>query len=181
MRRFSFLLLITALLASCGSSKVPADIIPVHKMETILWQLMQSDEYVNTLLVKDSTKKSSTERMKIYQQVFDFNKTSMGEFKKSYHFYMTHPDITKVIFDSITARASRERIELYKPKPDSAKQAPPAVKGDTVARKPTINPQTGKFMLKPDTAQALPVKAVPAKVKKRSFKKKPVMNKGRNN
>ena len=117
MRLWIFLLVVTGFLAACSANNVPADIIPGEKMGTIIWQLMQSDEYVNNILAKDSAKKNSAERMKIYQQVFDLNKTSLPEFKKSYQFYMAHPDITKVIFDSITVKAARQRAELYKAKP----------------------------------------------------------------
>ncbi|MEO5892897.1 MAG: DUF4296 domain-containing protein [Ferruginibacter sp.] len=120
MRRLIFLLLFSAVLLSCGSNKIPSDIIGTNRMEVIMWQLMQSDEYVNKVVAKDSTKKSSTERMKIYQQVFDLNKTSMSEFKKSYQFYVAHPDIAKTMFDSITVKAARQRTDLYKPKPDTA-------------------------------------------------------------
>jgi len=119
MRLLILLLLLAGLFASCGSSSVPGDILPGDKMETIIWQLMQSDEYANNLLAKDTSKKSGVVRMKLYQEVFELNKTSMVEFKKSYQFYMAHPDITKIIFDSITAKAARQRIEFYKPKPDS--------------------------------------------------------------
>jgi hypothetical protein len=119
MRVFIFFLLV-CLFASCtNSSPVPAGIIPGRRMETIMWQLMQSDEYVNTVVAKDSTKKASVEKMKIYQQVFDLNSTSINEFKKSYRYYMAHPDITKVMFDSIAARATRERTDMYKSKPDT--------------------------------------------------------------
>lgn len=121
MRLLLFLLLAVFFLGSCGSrARVPAGILPAASMETIVWQLMQADEYVNTLVAKDSTKKSSTERMLRYQQVFELNKTSEAEFKKSYQFYMAHPDITKLVFDSIIAKAGRQRNELYKPRPDTA-------------------------------------------------------------
>ena len=117
MRLIILLLVLTGLFAACSSNAVPADIIPREKMGTIIWQLMQSDEYVNNVLAKDSAKKSSTERMKIYQEVFDLNKTSLEAFKKSYQFYMAHPDITKLIFDSVTAKATRQRNEFYKSAP----------------------------------------------------------------
>lgn len=119
MKLLAVLLLITGLFISCQSNKVPSDIIPAEKMQTVMWQLMQSDEYVNTLVARDTTKKSSTERMRRYQQVFDLNKTSLAEFKKSYRFYMEHPDVTKVMFDSISTKATRERTLLYQPKTDS--------------------------------------------------------------
>jgi Domain of unknown function (DUF4296) len=125
MRAWLFLLMVAFLLASCGGrGKVPTGIIPVAAMEPIIWQLMQADEYVNTLVAKDTTRKSSTERMLRYQQVFELNKTSEAEFKKSYQFYMAHPDITKVMFDSIIAKAGRQRVELYKSKTDSTVKAP---------------------------------------------------------
>jgi len=166
MRLLILLLLITVLFASCGSGGIPPDIIPGDKMETIMWQLMQSDEYVNAVVAKDPSKKSSTERMKIYQQVFDLNKTSMREFKKSYQFYMEHPDITKILFDSITAKAGRERIELYKPKSDTLK---PRTRADSLKIKPdSINHLLqGKLTLKPDT-----LKLKPNKHKLRRSKKK---------
>ncbi len=117
MRVLIFVLLL-ALVTACGNNAdVPNDIIPGKKMETILWQLMQSDEYANIQLKKDSTKQYRAEKLKIYQQVFDLNGISMSEFKKSYQYYMSHPDITKVMFDSMTARAGTLRMELYKPKP----------------------------------------------------------------
>jgi Domain of unknown function (DUF4296) len=165
MRLLILLLLMTVLFASCGNSGVPPDIIPRDRMETIMWQLMQSDEYVNTLVAKDSSKKSSTERMKIYQQVFDLNKTSMSEFKKSYQFYMEHPDITKIIFDSITAKASRQRIELYKPKPDMLK---PRARADSLKiKRDSISLQQGKLTLKPDTTKLKPHKNKLRRPKKR--------------
>lgn len=112
-------------LVSCGGGgRIPAGIIPAAKMETILWQLIQTDEYVNTVLARDTVKKSSTERMLRYQQVFELNQTSEPEFKKSYQFYMAHPEITRVMFDSIIAKAGRQRAELYKSKTDTAAKKP---------------------------------------------------------
>ena len=120
MRSLLFLFLAVSFMVSCGSrGRIPADIIPSAAMETIIWQLMQADEYVNTIVAKDTTKKSNTERMIRYQQVFELNKTTEAEFKKSYQFYMAHPDITKLMFDSLIAKAGRQRVELYKSKPDS--------------------------------------------------------------
>ncbi len=125
MRPMLFLCLAAFFMASCGSrGRVPADIIPTPAMETIVWQLMQADEYVNTIVAKDTTKKSNTERMMRYQQVFELNRTTEAEFKKSYQFYMAHPDITKVVFDSIIAKAARQRVELYKSKTDSTAKQP---------------------------------------------------------
>ncbi len=118
--------IITALLIvpffSCTTNDViPPDIIPKKKMETILWQLIQSDAYASAEITKDSSKNAINERIKLYQEVFVLNKVSKEDFKKSYQFYLGHPDIAKVMFDSVAARATRQKADAYRPK---VKEAP---------------------------------------------------------
>ena len=125
--RMLFFVLVVLFMAACSNrDAVPGDIISRQKMETIIWQLVQSDEYINIRSAKDTTKKISAEKMKIYQQVFDLNGVSLPAFKKSYLFYMEHPDISKEMFDYISARASRQHIEIYNGKRDSLKPMPAA-------------------------------------------------------
>ena len=126
MRMLFFVLVVSVMLACANRDAVPGGIISKQKMETIIWQLIQSDEYVNIRSAKDTTKKISAEKMKIYQQVFDLNKVSLAEFKKSYLFYMEHPNISKEMFDSISVRASRQHMEIYTGKKDSLKPMPAA-------------------------------------------------------
>ncbi len=59
------LLLVLSFIACNGPSGAPSGIIADQKMETILWQLMQSDEYLNSFTSRDSLKKTSAARMKI--------------------------------------------------------------------------------------------------------------------
>ncbi len=162
--------LLTVLLLACTNSTVPSDIIPAQKMENILWQLMQSDEYVNIQVAKDSLKKSNTEKMKIYQQVFDLNGTSMSEFKKSYQYYMAHPDITKIMFDSIAAKATRQRADLYKPKPAAINLKPDTLRSKSA----TINVKADTPKPTPVTVNIKPttIKFKPHKVKKPAAPKK---------
>lgn len=116
------------LLGGCANTdSIPGDILSKDKMETIIWQLVQSDEYANGRAAKDSTIKINAEKAKVYQQVFELNGTSMPEFKKSYAFYMEHPNISKEMFDSISARANRQHMELYTGKKDSLKPVPAVV------------------------------------------------------
>ncbi|MDE3250224.1 MAG: DUF4296 domain-containing protein [Bacteroidota bacterium] len=124
MKRVIVLASICTLLACSGDDQAPAGVIPVKNMQTIVWQLMQADEYVNMVLTKDTLKKSSTERIKRYQQIFALNKVSEAEFRSSYRYYLDHPDIAKVMFDSIVAVAQRQRSDLYKPKADTAVKRP---------------------------------------------------------
>jgi len=121
MRILVFVLLVSVVAACANNDAVPTGIISKVKMETIVWQLIESDEYANILVNRDSLKKAGAEKMKIYQQVFDLNGVSMEEFKKSYLFYMDHPAISKVMFDSISARANRQHADVYNQKKDSIK------------------------------------------------------------
>jgi hypothetical protein len=127
MRLLVFVLLVSLLAACANSDSIPGNVISKQKMETIIWQLVQSDEYVNIRSAKDTTKKISTEKMKIYQQVFDLNGVSLAEFKKSYLFYMEHPNISKEMFDSISVRANRQHMDIYNGKKDSLKPMPTAI------------------------------------------------------
>lgn len=124
MRTLVFVLAVLLLPACANSDAIPGSIIPKQKMETIIWQLIQSDEYINTRQAKDTAKNISTEKRKIYQQVFDLNGVSLAEFKKSYLFYMEHPNMSKEMFDSISVRAGRQHSELYNGKKDSLKPMP---------------------------------------------------------
>jgi len=121
-----FLLIVCAcLLLSCSGDKVPKGIIPPPQMETILWQLMQTDEFTADAFTRDSIKNLHTERIRRYRQVFQLNQTSKEAFAKSYEYYMAHPEITKPMFDSINAKAIRLReAAVVKPPGQAAVPAP---------------------------------------------------------
>ena len=95
--------------------KVPGDVLPKDKMEKVLWDMIVTDRYASTILVKDSTKDAREETFKMYEQVFKIHKISRDEFIKSFKFYLGRPDIAKVMFDSLAAHANRRREEMYKP------------------------------------------------------------------
>ena len=88
---------------------MPKGIIPPQQMQTIVWQLMQTDEFTATAFTSDTTKNLNTERIRRYRQVFQLNQTSKEAFAKSYDYYMAHPAIAKELFDSLNARAVRLR------------------------------------------------------------------------
>src|SRR5690349_3699721 len=112
------LLIIVCLLVGLGCSdpeKVPKDILPRKKMEKVLWDMMLADRYASQFLVRDSLKINvKEETFRLYDQVFQVNQINKDEFIKSYKYYLNRPDLTKVMFDSLSARGSRARDSLYK-------------------------------------------------------------------
>jgi hypothetical protein len=145
MTRLFFIIVVLLLVRCSNRPALPAGIIAQPTMETVLWQLMQADEFFANYVIKDSTKNTTAERTKLYQQVFSIHKISREEFKKSYDFYINRPEISRPMFDSLAARAGRKRNEVYN------KQAQ---KSDTATKKDTALPVTKppKFLkLRKDT------------------------------
>jgi hypothetical protein len=114
--RLVLLIIIGSLFAACGNSKkLPEDIIPKAEMEKVLWDMMLADRYAAQYILKDSAKLDvKKETFKVYDQVFQVHKITQEQFLKSYKFYMGRPDISKVMFDSLSAKGNRNREESYK-------------------------------------------------------------------
>jgi hypothetical protein len=112
--KIAFLITTILLLAGCSNHAIiPPDVIPKSKMEVVIWQMIQADEFFANYVIKDSTKNTTAERTKLYQQVFTLNKITKEDFRKSYEFYIRRPEISRPMFDSLSARASRRRGEVY--------------------------------------------------------------------
>jgi len=96
-------------------------IIPRDKMETLMWDLTVADEYATTKSEKDSTVKQKDERIRLYGEIFQLHQTNQQQVTESLRYYMGHPEIFKIMNDSISARALRTRylpatIKDLKPK-----------------------------------------------------------------
>jgi hypothetical protein len=115
MTRWLFTLIITGSIIACGKNKKAGEILPPVKMEKVIWDMVQADEYIQAFVLKDSNKVDvNAERYKLYQQVFQLHNTSKEQFKKSYDYYIARPGENKVIFDSLAAKANRRIQEVYK-------------------------------------------------------------------
>ena len=113
--RFILFCLVAILLFSCSGKDKQQSVIPREKMEKILWDIIQADQYSSQFLKKDSAKLNVKEQtMKLYDEVFAVNHITREQFKASYQFYMEHPEITRSMFDSLAVRANLLRNEIYK-------------------------------------------------------------------
>lgn len=123
MRWITGWLIILVLSGCTDNKKIPPGVISQPRMEKILWDMMQADRYVASFIVPDKRDDSAIKKEKaavLYEQVFRLNKISKEEFLKSYRFYLGRPDLTKVMFDSIAARADRKRNEMYRSSPKNS-------------------------------------------------------------
>lgn len=97
-----------------NTTKVPKDILPKKKMEVVLWDIIQAERFSVLFLLKDSASKNvQLEKFKLYDQVFKLHKVSKEDFIESYKYYLSRPDMAKIIVDSIAAKAERQKAESY--------------------------------------------------------------------
>jgi Domain of unknown function (DUF4296) len=123
-------------------NSVPSGILSREKMAAVLWDMIQADQYSTLYLAKDSagvpkdsagmtkdsagrTKDSAgvpkdsarinlkMETLRLYEQVFRLHQVSREEFRKSYQYYLDHPALNQVLFDSLTAKGVRMRTDNY--------------------------------------------------------------------
>jgi hypothetical protein len=87
-------------------------------MELVLWDIIQAERFSSMFILKDSaTKNVEVETFKLYEQVFALHKISREKFVESYKYYLGRPDIAKVILDSITVKAERQKTSNYRVNP----------------------------------------------------------------
>jgi phosphorylcholine metabolism protein LicD len=95
---------------ACTRKKdMSGDIIIKEKMQAILWDIFQADAFTEQYIKKDSSKNPALENARLQQQIFSIHKVSRQDFQRSYLFYKTHPTEMKILLDSISAKAERER------------------------------------------------------------------------
>lgn len=115
MTRLLLLVLFVCCVISCNRKERPEDVLSEDKMEKVIWDVVQADEFVQNFVLKDSNKINVTaERNKLYEQVFKLHNTSREQFKKSYDYYVAHPGQVRRIFDSLSSRAHRRVQESYR-------------------------------------------------------------------
>lgn len=110
------LLLFSLLIFSaCHSQKqeIPKDILPVDSMKFVVWDMIQGGELaaIQYPAFKDSF---NTKSRQLYQQILAAHGLDKNTFFKSFDYYSRHPDQNKILFDSISAYANRQRSGIYK-------------------------------------------------------------------
>jgi Domain of unknown function (DUF4296) len=120
---------IMILSAACSNrTSVPGDVIPLDSMTLIMKDMIVANEYSQTYILKDSTKKDKIlANQQLLDGVFKIHHVTRESFQNSYRFYESRPDMNKTIFDSLSAYANRHKSDLYRPL-KIPKPVPPAAK-----------------------------------------------------
>lgn len=115
MNRLVFVFFLLLIVACTNKEKIPEGIMPPEKMEKVMWDMLQADRYAAMYLVRDTGMVSvQDETFKVYDQVFQIHSISKDQFLESFQFYLGRPDLSKKMFDSLSAEANRKKIEAFK-------------------------------------------------------------------
>lgn len=105
-------ILIFSLIACNENKPMPANVLPVDSMKLIVWDLIQGGELASIQYpgYKDSFNKKS---MVLFERILAGHHLDKNSFFNSFDYYSQHPDVNKILFDSIQAYSNRQRKSIY--------------------------------------------------------------------
>lgn len=94
-----------AIIACAKPNQVPGGVLPKEKMEAVLWDMIQADEFLKDFMLnRDTSLNDTLESIRMYERVFQYHKTDRASFDSSFNFYRTHPLLMKEILDSLSVK-----------------------------------------------------------------------------
>lgn len=109
MRKYAALGYLIFVFSCTRKQSVPDSILSPDKMGPVMWDIMRADELAEFYSYKDSSFKTIAKHDSLYQTIFNIHKTSRGTFKSSVAYYQNHPDLLKIIIDTIQRRLDSSR------------------------------------------------------------------------
>ena len=101
--------ILSCILLGCQTKATKDKRVDMKTMQTVVWQLMQADEYYTRVSVIDSTWKIDKKNVEFYQQIFDLNKVDRAEFYNTIDYLQRHPIEFKELIDSVNELSKREK------------------------------------------------------------------------
>ncbi|MEI6151433.1 MAG: DUF4296 domain-containing protein [Chitinophagia bacterium] len=101
--------ILSCILWGCQTKAAKDKRVDSRTMQTVVWQLMQADEYYTRVSVVDSTWKADKKNIEFYQQIFDLNKVDRVEFYNTIDYLQKHPIEFKELMDSVNELSKREK------------------------------------------------------------------------
>lgn len=118
MKTGLLILIVSIFIVSCNNrDHIPGRILKPSKMQEVLWDIVRADQLLNVKATRgDSSANSPGERIKMYRQVFSIHNISKEKFQQSFSFYSTHPELMKVILDSLNGITRKTLIKPFQSK-----------------------------------------------------------------
>jgi hypothetical protein len=114
--------LVFSLVACSESRKTPENVLKPEKFQKVLTDVLLADALSIERSYKDTSIKIQDVNAEYFLKVFEIHGTTKNEFMRSYNFYLSRPDLLRVISDSVSAVLNRENLQIttdtVKPKPN---------------------------------------------------------------
>ena len=97
------------ILISCSQkNKVPEEIIQQEEMQKIMWDMLRAQALSGELARRDSTINEVAETKILTRKVFEIHNITTSAFNLSYAWYTSHPEMMRIIFDSMNSQNKRQ-------------------------------------------------------------------------
>lgn len=110
MIKYLFFILVSLIFLSACNKKMP--LLELPKMQAVMWDVIQLEAYAQLIVAPDTTKMTAKKNASLQQKIFSLHGISKEQYYKSYEFYSVHPEIMRIILDSITTKADRNRGKM---------------------------------------------------------------------
>jgi Domain of unknown function (DUF4296) len=112
MKESLCVVLFCCFLACSDSKNTPRNVLSPAKFEKILTDVMLVDALSTERSFKDTSLRIRAENATYFLKVFELHGITKNTFMKSYNFYLSRPDLFRVITDSISAVLNRENLRI---------------------------------------------------------------------
>lgn len=108
---------------SCSeNSRVPQNVLTPQKFEAVFKDIVIADALNTERSYKDTAVKIPNDNASYFLKVYELHGVTKNQFMVSYNYYLSRPDLLKVITDSVSAQLTRKSEKLSadtsKPKPN---------------------------------------------------------------
>jgi hypothetical protein len=113
-----YLIFITGLffIVGCNNkTSTPSGILGREKMQLVMWDMIRAEVYTEQFMKKDSSKNIPMENLQLQNAIFSIHQVTRSQYYKSYDYYISHTDLIRVVLDSMSAKADRDKYDLFKP------------------------------------------------------------------
>lgn len=117
MKSIAAILLMICIVGCSNKDGMPSGILKADEMQTVLWDIMRAEAYTSQYLKKDSLKNLAVENAVLQKKIFALHKIKREDFYNSFRYYDQHPEMMRMLLDSITVRGEREKYSTLYAKP----------------------------------------------------------------
>jgi hypothetical protein len=116
--KMATLVLLCYTFTGCGQEQ---GVLEEKKMRAVVWDMLMVEAYHQQLAMKDTSFKYGNRAKENEEKVFQMHGITRQQYIDTYKWYLERPEEMRVLMDSVSAGADRERAKMYQKKYGSSK------------------------------------------------------------